>query len=262
MRTLKLMIAYDGTRYAGWQIQRSRCATYGTSARKSVGQATVQGALERAFERIVQEAVPVVGSGRTDTGVHALAQVCHLRTRSTMSCGRLLRAVNHLLPPDIAVMRIEEAAPTFHARFDVRSKRYRYRLFLGPVVPPFIRPYVHQVRAHLNVPLMRREAASLVGERDFRAFARRRPDAKTRRRVSEVKFERHGEELLFDIVGGGFLHRMVRSIVGTLIDIGRGRLPPGTIRRILVRGDRRLAGTTAPAHGLVLVSVDYHCHEN
>jgi tRNA pseudouridine38-40 synthase len=256
MRTLKLTIAYDGTRYAGWQAQAGPQAADGGPPASQ--RPTIQGALERVLRTVLQERVMVVGSGRTDAGVHAEGQVAHVRTRSAMPARRLLRSVNQLLPADLAVLRIEEAPEGFHARFDARRKRYRYRLFTGPVVPPFIRPYVHHVRAPLNVPLMRREAAALRGRHDFRAFARasswRRTGSRT---VTAVALRRKGPELHLEVEGNGFLHTMVRSIAGTLIDVGRGRLAPGTARRMLRTGERRLAGTTAPAKGLSLVDVRY-----
>jgi tRNA pseudouridine38-40 synthase len=248
-RTLRLTVAYDGTRYAGWQRQRN--------GRGST--ATIQETLEQALRTILREPVRVIASGRTDAGVHAAAQVAHVRTRSPMPRPRLLRGVNHLLPADVAVLHIDEASPRFHARFDAAGKRYRYRLFTGPVVPPFIRPYVHHVRARLSVARMRREASALKGRHDFRAFARAGSlrGRRSRRAVSAVTLRRRAEELVLDIEGNGFLHTMVRSIAGTLIDVGRGRLPPGTIRRMLATGDRRLAGTTAPAKGLTLIEVRY-----
>ena len=269
-RTLKLTIAYDGTRYAGWQVQkRSRQSAAGSRQRKP--SPTIQGTIEDVLQQILRERVRVIGSGRTDAGVHALAQVAHLKTHSAIPIQRLLRALNHLLPHDIAVLRIEEAGDTFHARFDAARKRYRYRLFTGPVVSPFIRPYVLHVRARLNVALMQRELAALRGRHDFKAFARlgdrkRRAGAQsksaaqqstTHRALTDARLRRRGDELQLELEGNGFLHTMVRSIAGTILDIGRGRLPPGTVRRMLRMKDRRLAGTTAPAKGLTLVRVDY-----
>ena len=247
MRTLKLTIAYDGTRYAGWQVQNG-------STRKP----TIQGVLEQTLQRILQERVSVVGSGRTDAGVHALAQVAHVRTRSTIPRERLVRSLNQLLPSDIAVTKIEEAPATFHARFGARMKCYRYRLFTGAVVPPFIRPYVHQVRTPLHVSLMQREAALLRGRHDFKTFARVGDTSQaTVRSITDIRLVQKQEEMQIEVAGAGFLHTMVRSIVGTLIDVGRGHLPPGTIRRMLRTGNRGLAGTTAPAKGLTLVHVVY-----
>ena len=248
MRTLKLTIAYDGTRYAGWQVQRQG---------RTAGRPTIQETLERVLGRILQERVAVTASGRTDAGVHALAQVAHIKVRNPMPAERLLRSVNQLLPADVAVLRIEPAPAGFHARFQARSKRYRYRIFLGPAVPPFDRLYVWHVRMPLNLALMRREAAGLAGRHNFKAFAIARPHGTTVRTITRVSLARRGEELWIEIEGDGFLHTMVRSIAGTLVDAGRGRLPAGTIRRMLARGDRALAGATAPAQGLALVSVTY-----
>ncbi|MBI2495932.1 MAG: tRNA pseudouridine(38-40) synthase TruA [Candidatus Omnitrophica bacterium] len=259
MRTLKLTIAYDGTRYAGWQVQRSNTH----DARRTTQKPTVQGTLERVLQSILREPVKVVGSGRTDAGVHALSQIAHVKTRSTLTRERLLRSVNALLPPDVAVTAVDEADEAFHARFTACRKRYRYRMFTGAVVPPFIRPYVHHVRAPLNLAAMRREAALLKGAHDFKAFAHAggAPRATTRRRMTHVELRRRGEEIQLDLEGNGFLHTMVRSIAGTLIDVGRGRLPAGTVRRLLRTGERRLAGATAPARGLALVSVTYRGQE-
>ena len=242
-RTLQLTIAYDGTRYAGWQVQAR--------------QPTIQGTLEAVLRRVLREPVTVAGSGRTDAGVHAAAQIAHLRTRSSIPARQLLRSLNQLLPPDIAVIRIAELRRPFHARFDARRKQYRYRMFTGEVVPPFIRPYVHHVRAPLRVALMRKEAAALKGRHDFKAFVRAGTPGTTTRTITALRLRRCGQELQLDIEGNGFLHTMVRSIAGTLIDVGRGHLPADTVRRMLRTRDRRLAGTTAPPQGLVLMEVMY-----
>lgn len=257
MATLKLTIAYDGTRYAGWQVQ-GRAARSAKLKAEGLEQPTIQGTLERVLQTILREPARVIGSGRTDAGVHALAQVAHLRTRRAIARERLLRSVNALLPQDIALLRVEPARPSFHARFDASTKRYRYRVYTGPVVSPFIRPYVHHVRAPLRVGEMRRQAGQLCGRHDFKAFARAGGSGTSAvRTVARFDIVRRAEELQFDVTGTGFLHTMVRSMVGTLLDIGRGRFPAGTIRRLLRTGDRRLAGTTAPAKGLTLVSVEY-----
>ncbi|MBI3320479.1 MAG: tRNA pseudouridine(38-40) synthase TruA [Candidatus Omnitrophica bacterium] len=254
MRTLKLTIAYDGTDYAGWQVQHDR-------RQKAEGRGqrpTIQGTIEGALQRILQESVRVIGSGRTDAGVHALAQVAHVRIASSLSCTRLQRALNALLPPDIVVKRIERASPTFHARFAARTKRYRYCLVNGPIVLPFVRRYVHHVRVPLDLALMRREAEVLRGRHDVRVFHRRgRPVREARRVISDIQVRRRGCELSIDIEANGFLHAMVRSIVGTLIDIGRGHRLPGTMAMIVKTGDRRLVGPTAPPHGLCLLRVKY-----
>jgi tRNA pseudouridine38-40 synthase len=199
-----------------------------------------------------------VGSGRTDAGVHAQAQVAHVRTRNRLPAERIVRSVNALLPKDIVVLRVSEAPRDFHARFSARRKSYRYRVFTGAAVPPFIAPYVHQVRWPLDVARMRREAAALAGRHDFRALAQAGHGRHSSvRRLSRVAVTRRGEELQIDLTGDGFLHAMARSIAGTLIDVGRGRLPEGSMRRLLRTGRRSLAGTTAPAKGLTLVHVEY-----
>lgn len=249
MRTLKLTVAYDGTRYAGWQRQDHA---------KPQKRPTVQATLEEALQRILSEPVRLKASGRTDTGVHAVGQVAHFKTATVMPNERLLLAVNHLIPEDIAVTRIENAPPDFHAQYDAASKHYRYRIFMGPVVPPFIRRYVHQVQSPLAIARMRREVEALKGEHDFAAFTKADHGRKTTvRTISRASLTRRGDELHFDIEGNGFLYTMVRSIVGTLIDIGRGRLEPGQLKKMVVTLDRKLAGTTAPAKGLTFISVDY-----
>jgi tRNA pseudouridine38-40 synthase len=208
--------------------------------------------------QILQEPVDVIGSGRTDAGVHALAQVAHLRTRSSLVCERFQRSLNSLLPPDIAILKVEEARGDFHARFLAVRKRYRYRMFTGQVVSPFIHPYVHRVSAPLRLSAMRQEAAMLRGRHDFLAFTRARSAPRsTVRTVTEVNLRRRGDEIHFEIEGNGFLHTMVRGIVGTLLEIGRGRLPQGTVRRMLSTKQRSLGGATLPAKGLTLVSVEY-----
>lgn len=252
-RTLKLVLAYEGTNYAGWQTQR-RAKTHGKA-----DPPTIQQTVEGALTQILQEPVHLVASGRTDAGVHAEAQVAHLRTRSQLPARRLLAGVNHLLPEDIRVLAIDEAPARFHARFSPSRKRYLYRIYLGAVVPPFLRRYVSQHRGPaLATGTMRREAASLAGRHDFRAFARAKSGRQgTVRTITAIRLTRRGQELQLEVEGNGFLHTMVRSIAGTLIDVGRGRRPAGTVRRMLTSGDRRLAGTTAPAQGLTLLSVTY-----
>jgi tRNA pseudouridine38-40 synthase len=255
LRTIKLTIAYDGTGYAGWQRQTRRRKS-GTPAASALP--TIQEALEHALESVLRHPVQVIGSGRTDAGAHAAAQIAHLKTSSRIPASQLARALNHLLPETIAVTAAADAPSSFHARRAAVSKLYRYRIYTGRVVPPFIRRYVHHARSRLNIRLMREELRGLEGVHDFRGFARAgHGRATTRRAILRARLRRSDDELYLDILGDGFLHAMVRSIAGTLIDVGRGRLPGGTVRKILRTGDRRLAGTTAPAHGLILLSVQY-----
>lgn len=249
MRTLKLTIAYDGTRYAGWQRQDHP---------KPQKRPTIQATLEASLEQILRERVRLQASGRTDTGVHAQGQVAHFKTSTRIPADRLVLAVNQTIPEDIAVSRIEDAADSFHSQYNVLSKHYRYRIFTGAVVPPFIRRYVYRVHSPLNVARMRRELAALKGKHDFAAFAKAGHGRKTTvRAISRASLTRQGDELHFDIEGNGFLYTMVRSIVGTLIDIGRGKIKPGTLKQMVTTQKRSLAGVTAPAKGLTLMSVSY-----
>lgn len=248
MRTLKLTLAYDGTRYAGWQIQRHRSGEH----------RTIQGTLQDTLRQILQEPVHLIGAGRTDAGVHAHAQVAHVKTRSTLPAARLQRSINHLLPPDVAVMALTDVPRTFQAQYHATEKWYRYRWYLGEVVPPFIRPYVCQVRVPLQVARMRRELQVVVGRRDFRAFARAHHGRKdTVRTIRQARLTRHGPELRLDVAGNGFLYTMVRSIAGTLFDVGRGFKPEGTMQHMIRTKQRELTGTTAPACGLTLMAVRY-----
>lgn len=220
---------------------------------------TIQGTLEQTLRRILREPVRIVGSGRTDSGAHAEGQVAHLRTRSPMPARRLQRALNHFLPSDIAVLDVCEAPSTFHAQRSAVRKSYRYRMYTGAVPPPFIRPYVHHVRVPLDVARMRREAAALKGRHDFTAFARAEAAKRygARRTIYRIALRRTGSELQLDVTGNGFLHTMVRSIAGTLIDVGRGRLPSGTVKTLLRSRQRAQAGVVAPARGLTLLNVSY-----
>lgn len=262
MRTLQLIIAYEGTRYAGWQRQKSSSQHLAPSTKQKANssrqKATIQETVEAVLERILQEPVRVVASGRTDAGVHAQAQAAHLKTHAKMPVARLFYSANQLLPKDIAILKIRERADSFHARFDAVRKQYRYRVFTGGVVPPFIRPYVCPFRAPLDLPRMRQEVRLLKGRHDFKAFVRaggRR--GSTVRTLYAAKIAKRHQELHFEFEADGFLHTMVRSMVGTLLDIGRGRLPSGTIKRMLKIRKRCLAGTTAPACGLTLMRVHY-----
>lgn len=249
MRTLKLTIAYDGTCYAGWQRQDHV---------RGKRPPTIQATLEHALSRVLGERVSVVGSGRTDTGVHALGQVAHVRTRSRLAPAVVQRATNAFLPPDIVVTDVQRVAKAFHARFGVRRKCYRYRLHVGPWRWPLTRLYAHHVTDPLNVPAMRRAACALLGTHEFRPFqAAGGRVSDTVRCVTAARWRRHGEEWWFEIAANGFLYKMVRRIVGTLVDVGRGRRPPSVIREILDTGNAALVGSTAPAHGLTLVSVSY-----
>jgi len=242
--TYKLTLAYDGTDFVGFQMQ--------------AGQRSVQGVLEEALRPFDNQRVVVHGSGRTDSGVHATGQVISFSIESTISPDALQRALNVTLPDDVRVMRAEPAPEGFNARFDARSKAYRYDIFNGAVVPPQIRRFVWHVPQPLDSNRMSEAAATLVGEHDFSAYQAAGGDVITNRReVLLSRVTREGDRVSYEIAATGFLRHMVRNIVGTLVDIGRCRRPVEDIRRILESRDRSTASATAPAHGLTLVSVEY-----
>ncbi|HXE31224.1 MAG TPA: tRNA pseudouridine(38-40) synthase TruA [Terriglobales bacterium] len=248
-RTIRLRLSYDGAGFHGWQVQP--------------GLPTVQAALVRAVAEVTGENVEVHGSGRTDAGVHALGQVAHLRLeRSTIPAPNLARALNTRLPRSLRVLEASEAVPDFHSRRDAVSKLYRYRIYRGEVCPPFLRRYVTHHPYPLNEEAMRQAAPGFVGEHDFRSFAaapdkRSPPLLSTVRTVLRSEVERHGDELVYEVEGKGFLHHMVRNLVGYLLEVGRGARRAEDIPAVLAARSRRAAGPTAAAAGLYLVRVDY-----
>jgi tRNA pseudouridine38-40 synthase len=254
-RRYKIIIAYDGSRLVGWQ-------------RQAEGE-SVQGLLEAACSRLEGRPVTVHGAGRTDAGVHALGQVASVSLTRGHPPDVLVRAVNAQLPPDVRVLAVHEVPADFHARFSARAKTYRYLLRHAGVASPFERAYVWHLADALDIDAMRRAAAVLVGMHDFAAFCSRgsRVSHTTRTLVRSEILERPmtlhaldsasvGDLLAYEVEGDGFLRHMVRAIVGTLVEIGRGR-PAGSMERLLAGADRAAAGPTAPAHGLYLVRVDY-----
>jgi tRNA pseudouridine38-40 synthase len=246
MRNLKLTVAYEGTPYHGWQTQ--------------AGVPTVQGELETALGSVLDQPVTTHGSGRTDAGVHALGQVANFRTDHSIDATTLERALNALLPPEIRVTGAEEVSLEFHARKSARSKTYEYRLWRSPVVPPFRARYVHALGCPMDVALMRRAASEFVGVHDFTSFSAAASTVRSRVREvyeSVLLEESAGDEWVYRIRANGFLQHMVRTIMGTLIEVGRGRLEWQDVRQVLAARDRRKAGPSAPAGGLHLVSVDY-----
>jgi len=255
-RTIKLIVAYDGTRYHGFQRQRS-------------GFATVQGELERAIAEACGERVVVAGAGRTDAGVHALGQVVSFRTRCGVPPDRWPQALAPRLPQDITVVSSEEVAKTFHARFAARSKTYRYMVLTGPADSPMLAPYVARVREPLDVAAIRAAVTHLVGRHDFTSFsAAGSPRASAVRTVHAFSVEvveprlflppgARSDLVIFTVTADGFLYRMVRNFVGTLLEVGRGRLAPDDVKRILESRNRAEAAPTAPPQGLCLVEVRY-----
>ena len=253
-RRIRLSLQYDGSAYNGWQIQPS-----GT---------TIQGILEECLRKITNEKVAVVGAGRTDAGVHAVEQVAVLDTDSTMDAGVIKRALNALLPHDIKVMEAVEAAGDFHPRYNAVSKRYFYVIANVRDVPVFVRKYVWQITAELDSEAMGTGALHLLGTHDFSSFRGSGCGAKKPvRTVRLIEIETlhevelfarfHGDFIKIIIEADGFLRHMVRNIVGTLVEVGRGRIGQEMIRDILESKDRRAAGPTAPPQGLFLERVIY-----
>jgi tRNA pseudouridine38-40 synthase len=251
MRHFKLTIAYDGTDYHGWQIQ--------------AGKPTIQGEIVNVLGRLTQDHVVLHGSGRTDAGVHALGQVASFRTQSGLSAEEFQRALNALLPPDIRIVGSEEVGPDFHARWSARAKTYRYRLYRGRVVPPQIWRYVLHYPFPLDEDKMRAAAARFIGTHDFAAFAASTGseeadnERSTIREIFSAGLCRppETEELVFTVRGRSFLRYMVRKMVGTLLDIGRGRLQPEDMDRLYESRDRSKSGPTVPPQGLCMVSVEH-----
>jgi tRNA pseudouridine38-40 synthase len=252
VRTLKLTIAYDGTRFVGWQ-------------RQAEGE-SIQGLVEGALARLEGAPVTVHGAGRTDAGVHALGQVGSVRLTSAHDTATLTRAVNAQLPPDVRVLAIDERDDDFHARFSARSKCYRYRIDTAAIASPLERAYAWHLPGPLDVEAMRAAAALLVGSHDFAAFqSAGSATTATVRTMTQSDWHAGGSDgtrpadpvLVYEVRGNGFLRHMVRAMVGTLVEVGRGRRTAASIGTLLAGGSRADAGQTAPPHGLFLVGVDY-----
>ncbi len=244
-RNLWMTLAYDGTGFAGWQRQ--------------AGVRTVQEEVERALERVTGRKTPVNGASRTDAGVHSLGQTANFRTPSGLSTAVLQRALNATLPREVRVLSMGRAPEGFHARYHATGKRYAYRIFTGRVPPPFGREYYAHVRYDLSLPAMREAAAAMRGRKDFAAFSTNPgyPRKSTVRTVKAVHLLSRGNFLWIFVDGDGFLYNMVRTMVGTLVDVGRGRFRPGDVEKILESRDRERAGPVMPARGLFLVRVFY-----
>jgi tRNA pseudouridine38-40 synthase len=255
VRNLRLTLSYDGADLAGWQVQP--------------GRATVQGALASAIGRLSGENVLPQGSGRTDAGVHALAQVASFTTASTIPSENWMKALNDILPASIRVLEVTEAAAEFHARKSARAKTYRYRIHRGAICPPFLARYVWHYPYPLEESAMVAAARVVVGEHDFTSFAAVDAERVERiaagedvhttniRTIFASSWTREGEELIYSVRGSGFLHHMVRNLVGTFLLVGKGTVSLEDLRRILDARERTAAGATAPASGLYLVEVEY-----
>ncbi len=248
MRNVRLVLSYDGTDYSGWQVQPDA--------------PTVQGTLASAIGRLTGENVLPQGSGRTDAGVHALAQVVTFGTESRIPAENFVIALNDALPKSIRVMQAEDVSSDFHARKSARTKAYRYRIYRGPICPPHLARFVWHYPYPLDEVAMQEAAKYVLGEHDFTSFAAVDPEKGTEvgsnvRRISSSAFGREGEELVYEAKGSGFLHHMVRNLVGTFLLVGKGTWKPDFVADILAARSRASAGATAPASGLWLLKVDY-----
>lgn len=250
MRNLKIVLAYDGSDYCGWQVQP--------------GAESIQGALSSAIGRITGEKVLPQGSGRTDAGVHALAQVASFSTESPIPAENLCRALNNILPSSIRIYAVSDELPEFHARKSAVAKIYRYRIYRDGICSPFISRYVWHYPYPLDFERMQQAAASVVGEHDFTSFAAVDPERQTAgniesnvRTIFESRWNPEGEELIYTVRGNGFLHHMVRNLVGTFLMVGKRTLGIEDVSRILLARNRSEAASTAPASGLCLMSVEY-----
>jgi tRNA pseudouridine38-40 synthase len=250
MRNFKITLAYDGWEFHGWQVQP--------------GLPTVQGTLAAAIERVAGEKVLPQGSGRTDAGVHALAQVATCAIAAPIPAANLVRALNDVLPPSIRVRCVEEVPPDFHARHSARAKTYRYRIYRDEICPPFLARYVFHYPLPLDEAAMIGAARQVEGEHDFTSLAAVDPErghedapASNVRTIYSSTWERQGAELIYTVRGNGFLHHMVRNLVGTFLMLGKGTRDPSSLLCILGKRDRAAAGPTAPAGGLYLVGVEY-----
>jgi len=244
MRNLRLDICYDGTRYRGWQ-------------RLPGVENTLQGKLEQALSRILEEPIEICGSGRTDAGAHALGQVASFHCKSEMSCQEILTQLRRYLPEDVGIYSCKDVAPRFHARLNAKQKTYCYRVWNSSEPCVFQRKYVHILPETLDLMAMERAAAHFLGEHDFSAFcANKKMKKSTVRRIDEFQILRKGDELQFLVTGNGFLYNMVRILVGTLLEVGLGKREADSIPA-LFGAKREEAGFLVPAQGLCLMEVKY-----
>lgn len=239
------MIQYEGTGYQGWQKQESTANT-------------IQKKLENVISRMCGEEIKVVGSGRTDAGVHAWGQVANFHTESDLELTKMQEYINRYLPEDIGVISVEEASPRFHSRLNAKEKIYRYRVLNSNVPHIFDRKFVYTVPEKLDVNAMREASEYLKGTHDFKAFTSSKKGKKsTVRTVYDIEIEREGEEIVFTFRGNGFLYHMVRILTGTILEVGQGLRRPEEMKEILESGKRENAGPLIPASGLALMKVNY-----
>lgn len=245
---VRLVLAFDGTGFHGWQIQPH--------------QPTIQGLVQEAIHTVTGERVNLIGSGRTDAGAHARALVANFRTAAAIPVRNLARALNGVLPPEVRVLSAACARPEFHARDSACSKTYRYQVYRGTVMPPHLAREHFHCTLPLDIAKIQRAVALFEGRHDFASFAATPRPApvtgrSTVRTIFHFRLHARGNRLLFTVEGDGFLHHMVRNMVGTLLEIGRGKMTITALKALFGKRDRRLAGFTAPAQGLILLKVRY-----
>jgi tRNA pseudouridine38-40 synthase len=247
MFNYRLIVAYDGTFYCGWQVQPNGI--------------TVQEILQKKIEVILRHPILLAGSGRTDAGVHALGQVAHFPHETEIDLYRFASSLNGLLPKDIRLIEVDQVPVEFHARYSAVGKTYHYHLWLDPVQSPFKRLYSLHVREKIDLTLLKQAAALFLGTHDFTAFANEAHSGSAAhdavRTIKRLDLISQEGGLRIEIEADGFLYKMVRNIVGTLLDVGRGKMKMEAIPKMFIEKDRRLAGKAAPAHGLFLMHVDY-----
>lgn len=245
MRNMRLDLCYDGTRYRGWQRQPGV-------------ENTIQGKLETALSRILEEPIEVYGSGRTDAGVHAMHQVASFRCESTMPAEEMLRALRHYLPEDIGVLNLKQAGDRFHARYNALRKTYRYRIWNSESPCVFERRFVTVEEGNLNVAAMQKAAAYFLGQHDFSSFVNHKSSNKSGvRHIFFLDVVQNGAYIDITVNGNGFMRNMVRILAGTLIEVGQGKRDPDSIPDLFAEGIRAQAGFLAPAQGLMLMEVEY-----
>ncbi|MGE0267191.1 MAG: tRNA pseudouridine(38-40) synthase TruA [Candidatus Omnitrophota bacterium] len=247
MPNIKLTIEYDGSNFRGWQVQPK-------------GERTVQGLITETFDRIFKEKIKLIGSGRTDSGVHAHGQVANFHTRCGKSPMEIRSALNAHLPADVCIVKAEKVSDLFHAQYSVQSKTYRYTIYNRDVRSPLQRNFAFLYPFALDHTLMQTEAEYLIGTHDFTSFKgnnRSEKDENNVRTIHSIKIKKKGKFIWIDITADGFLHKMVRNIVGMLIETGAQRIPKGSISKVLKKMNRAAAAYTAKAHGLTLLKVKY-----
>lgn len=244
MRNIRLVIEYDGTNYAGWQVQKNA--------------KSIQATLETALKRILREKIKLISCGRTDSGVHAKGHVANFKTNSKIPLVNIQRGLNSILPKDIVIKEAKEVPLDFNSRFDAKSKVYRYTILNRSCPAALYRNYFYHIPYKLDLNLMRREAKVLLGRHDFKSFqAADKKERSSVRTIKKLTVKKKGDFIEIEMEADGFLYNMARNIVGTLVEIGRGRFKPGSMKNILKAKDRNLAGRTAPAKGLCLAEVKY-----